>query len=90
MTITIDVPEDEAEVLRRLAGEEGRSVEEVALNRLIDMLEAEARDFEEACQGIAEGIADMEAGRTVSLEEVRARFEAEREARRQAPRNEAA
>jgi predicted transcriptional regulator len=90
VTITLDVPEETAEALRRVAGEEGRSIQEVIVERLVGALEAEARDFEEACEGIAAGIADMEAGRTVSLEEVRAQFEAEREARRKARETQAA
>lgn len=42
-----------------------------------------ARNHEETCQAIAEGLADMDAGRTIPFEEVRAQWEAEKSGRRE-------
>ncbi len=80
MTITIS-PQTEA-LLKEQAGLLGQDADSLADTLLLAALEEAARDFEEACQGIAEGLADAEAGRTFSFEEVRARFEAERAERR--------
>ena len=41
-----------------------------------------AHDYKETCAAIAEGLADMEAGRTVAFEDARAVWEAQKAARR--------
>lgn len=40
-----------------------------------------AQEFEETCQAIAEGLADIDAGRTIPFEVVRAQWEAEKAVR---------
>jgi len=80
MTITLS-PQTET-MLKEQAGRLGQDADAYAAALLQDVLEEAARDFEESCAAIAESLADIEAGRTYSLEEVRAQFEAEREERR--------
>lgn len=80
MIITIS-PEVET-MLRSQAEREGQNAGAYANALLLDVLEEAERDFEDACAAIAEGLADIEGKRDVPFEEVRAQFEAEREARR--------
>ena len=61
-----------------LLGEEPNSLADALLQLA---LEESARDYEETCQAIAEGLAEAEAGRTVSFEEAWAGREARRAAR---------
>lgn len=44
---------------------------------------ASREEYEETCQAISEGLADIEAGRTVSFEDARARWEQQKAARAQ-------
>ena len=80
MTITIN-PQTEA-MLQEQSERFGQDRDTLADSLLQQALEDAARDYEETCQAIAEGLADMEAGRTVPFEEVRAQWEAQKAARR--------
>lgn len=81
MTLTL-APETETR-LRTVAAQRGLAPEDA----LAQVLAEATEDFEEAVAGIREGLADVEAGRTVTLEDhwaaVRARRQ-ERDARNQA------
>ncbi len=81
MTLTLS-PQTET-LLQEHAGLLGQEAEELADALLLDALEAARQDYEETCQAIAEGFADIDAGRTVSFEEAWAGREARR-AERQA------
>jgi len=85
MTITIS-PQTEA-MLQEQSGRFGQDTDTLADSLLQQALEDAARDYEETCEAIAEGLADMEAGRTVSFEEVRAQWEAQKAARRSQTRD---
>ncbi len=85
MTITIS-PQTEA-MLQEQSGRFGQDTDTLADSLLQRALEDAARDYEETCEAIAEGLADMEAGRTVSFEEVRAQWEAQKAARRSQTRD---
>ena len=74
MTVTLS-PQTEA-LLHEQSGRFGTDTLADAL--LQQALEDEAMDYEETCQAIAEGLADMDAGRTIPFEEVRAQWEAEK------------
>ena len=74
MTVTLS-PQTGA-LLQEQSGRFGQDADTLA-----DTLLQQARDYEETCQAIAEGLADMEAGRTVSFEEVQAQWEAKKVAR---------
>ena len=80
MTVTLS-PQTET-LLLEYAGLLGKEANELADALLLDALEAARQDYEETCQAIAEGFADIDAGRTISFEEVRGRWEAEKAARR--------
>ncbi len=79
MTITL-APQTEAK-LKEMATREGREENALADALLADVLEAANRDFEESCKAISESLAN-DPKQDVSLEEYRAQFESEREARR--------
>lgn len=85
MTITIS-PQTEA-MLQEQSGRFGQDTDTLADSLLQQALEDAARDYEETCEAIAEGLADMEAGRTVSFEEVRAQWEAQKAARQSQTRD---
>ena len=70
MTLTLR-PETEAR-LREQAERLGQDVDSLADALLKDALEEAAREYDETCRAIEEGLADLEAGRTVSFDEVRA------------------
>ncbi len=80
MTITIS-PQTEA-MLQEQSGRFGQDRDTLADALLQQALEDAARDYEETCQVIAEGLADMDAGRTIPFEEVRAQWEAEKARRK--------
>jgi hypothetical protein len=72
------IPEEHRErfavaLLRRSLSEYTPTAEELAKAGYADLA-----DFEEACAGIAEGIADAEAGRTLSWEEAKEEWAAAR------------
>lgn len=87
--MTIEVPDDVAELLRERAEETGQDVNAFAVDTLVNAIatpsaaaapdhgsDYEENDPEGAIAGIAEGLADVEAGRTRPL----ADFIAEQEA----------
>ena len=80
MTITIDLPEDTAATLNERARAEGRPVAELATEavtaRYGSFDEEEFPLDEDAVEKIRRGFADMDAGRTISLEDSRTRIEA--------------
>ena len=80
MTITLS-PQTEA-LLKEQAGRLGEDAGTLADTLLQSALEEAARDFEETGQAIAEGLADVEAGRTVPFEQILAEWEADKAARR--------
>lgn len=69
MTLTLN-PQTET-LLQKQAGLRGQEAQDFADALLLDALEAAELDYEETCQAIAEGFADIDAGRTVSFEEAR-------------------
>ena len=88
MTLILEIsPEAEARI-RRNATVRGQDVAEyiTALtenDQLIDLTEFEDQaDFDDSVAGIREGLADLEAGRTYSLEETFAYLKEQRDARR--------
>jgi len=69
MTIVISLsPEVEAQ-LREKAARQGQDVSLVAAELLASVLEWEARDSEEAIEGIQRGLDDFEVGRFRSFDE---------------------
>jgi predicted transcriptional regulator len=80
MTLTLS-PQTET-LLQEQAGLLGQEATELADALLLDALEAARQDYEETCQAIAEGLAQVETGQTVSFEEAWAGREARRAARR--------
>ena len=73
MTVTLS-PQTGA-LLQEQSGRFGQDTDTLADALLQQALEDAALDYEETCQAIAEGFADMEAGRTVPFQEVRAQWE---------------
>lgn len=80
MTVTLS-PRTET-LLQEQSGRFGQDTDTLADMLLQQALEDAARDYEETCQAIADGLAQVKAGQTVSFEEVRAQWEAEKAARR--------
>lgn len=80
MTVTLSSTTEA--LLQEQAGRFGQDTDTLADALLQQSLEDAARDYEETCQAIAEGFADIDAGRTVPFEEVRAQWEAQKAARR--------
>jgi len=80
MTITIDLPEDTAANLRERARAQARPAVELVTEAIIERF---GNDYDpegfpldaDAVEKIRRGFADMEAGRSVSLEDSRARVE---------------
>jgi predicted transcriptional regulator len=70
MTITIELAPEVLARLHEKAAREGPDAESVAPDVLADALEWETEDLAEAIEGIRRGLADFEAGRFRSLEEV--------------------
>jgi predicted transcriptional regulator len=85
MTVTLS-PRTET-LLQEQSGRFGQDKDTLADMLLQQALEEATLDYEETCQAIAEGLADMEACRTVSFEEVRAKWEAQKAARRSQTRD---
>ncbi len=79
MVVTLS-PQTQA-LLQEQAGRLGQKAEALADTLLLSALQTINADYEETCQAIAEGLADIEAGRTVSFEEVRAQWEQEKAGR---------
>ena len=78
MTVTLN-PHTETLLQEQacLFGEEARELVDILV---LEALEARRQEYEETCQAIAEGLTDMNAGRTIPFEEVRARWEADKAA----------
>ena len=88
MALVLEIsPETEAR-LRMYAAERGQDVTEYLVelaeySHVIDLSEFEDQaDFEDSVAGIREGLADLEAGQTYSLEETFAYLKEQRDARR--------
>lgn len=79
MAVTIS-PQTEA-LLQEQAGRLGQKADTLADALLLNALQTADEDYEETCQAIAERLADLEAGRTTSFEEARARWEQQKVAR---------
>ena len=88
MTVTLELSPDVEERLRTNAAVHGLPVTEYLVtlaqnDPLIDLSEFwDMADFEDSVAELREGFADLEAGRTFSLEEVVAQNRADRDARR--------
>jgi predicted transcriptional regulator len=83
MTLTIQLPPEAERRLQEKAMQRGETIETVAATVLIDALEAEARDFDEAVEGIRRGIEDFETGRHRAFQE----FAAEQRQKYELPGN---
>ncbi len=88
MTVTLELSPDVEERLRTNAAVHGLPITEylvtlAANDPLIDLSEfRDMSDFENSVAELREGFADLEAGRTFSLEEVIAQNRADRDTRR--------
>jgi len=88
MTLTLELPPDVEARLRTNAALHGKDVAEYLLtlaetDPLVDLTEfKDMTDFEDSVAELREGFADLEAGRTLSFEEVVAQGQMEREERR--------
>lgn len=69
MTVTLR-PQTQA-LLQEQAGCLGQKADALADALLLSALRTAREDYEETCQAIAEGLADVEAGRTVPFEGAR-------------------
>ena len=81
MTITIDLPEETVTNLREWAQTQGRPAAQIAAEVVMERFGAnhDAEEFlldDDALEKLRRGFADIDAGRTVSLEESRTRIEA--------------
>ena len=89
MTLTLELSPEEEVRLRTNAAVRGQDIKEYLLtlaenDQVIDLTEFEDQaDFDDSVAGIREGLEDLEAGRTYSLEEVSAELEAHRAERRE-------
>ena len=81
MTITLSSTTEA--LLQEQAGRFGQDRDTLADALLQQALEDAALDYEETCQAIAEGFADIDAGCTVPFEKVRAQWEAQKAGRRE-------
>ena len=81
MTVTLS-PQTET-LLSEQAQRTGQDTNTLADALLQEVLADAARHYEDTVQAIAEGLADVEAGRTVSFTEARARWGAQKAARLQ-------
>jgi predicted transcriptional regulator len=84
MTITIQLPDELGTLLRADAERERRPIEAVAADRLAGWYEIATEPDPIAIDAIREGLEDIEAGRTISLEEYERLMQAEHAARRAA------
>ena len=81
--MTVTIARETESRLREEAERTGQDVDALADALLLEALAQASRDYEETCAAIAEGLADLEAGRTVSFEEARAAWEAQKVVRRE-------
>ena len=73
MTLTIDLPDALASRLNTLLPEDAR--QRFAIAAIADALLAQEQDSNECMAAVEEAFADMEAGRTNTLEEEQARWQ---------------
>ena len=73
MTLTLDLPEELAFRLNALLPEEERK--HFALSAIAEALSAQEKDSVACIAGVEEALQDIEAGRTFSLEEEKARWQ---------------
>jgi hypothetical protein len=71
-----------SELVEKAAAMRGLDAETYATTLIEASLSAEAREFEEACAGIARGLAQAQAGQLIPWEELKEERAAAREARR--------
>lgn len=76
MVVTIS-PQTEA-LLQEQAGRLGQKAEALADTLLLSALQTVDEDYEATCEAIAEGLADVEAGRIVSFDAARAQWETQK------------
>ena len=81
MTVTLS-PRTEM-LLSEQAQRTGQDTNSLADALLQDVLTDAARDYTDTVKAISEGLADVEAGRTVSFADARANWEAQKAARSQ-------
>jgi hypothetical protein len=67
-------------LLQEQAGRLGQKEDALADALLLSALRAASADYEETCQAIAEGLADISAGRTVSFEAAHVQWEQQKAA----------
>ncbi len=79
MVVTIS-PQTET-LLQEQAERLGQQADTLADRLLLDALQAGDEDYAETCQAIAEGLTDVDAGRTTSFEDAREQWEARKAAR---------
>ena len=79
--MTVSISSQTQELLREQAGRLGEKPDALADTLLLEALRASQEEYEEMCQAISEGLADIDAGRTVSFEEARAQWEQQKAAR---------
>src|SRR5579862_4524411 len=80
MSLTIDLPDELAARLIVLLPEEAR--EPFAVSAIAEALLAQESDSADCADAIEEAFADMEAGRSVTLEEEKAGWQSQRATRR--------
>ena len=81
MVVTISPPT--AALLKEQVGHLRQQTDNLADTLLLSALQTVGEDYAETCQAIAEGLADVEAGRVTSFEDVRAHWEKQQVGRRQ-------
>lgn len=86
MTFTLEIPEEIAAVLLSVPVARRNAYAVAALRRgtgiePLATMKRDNADFEESCAAIAQSVAQIETGETVSLEDCKARFAAKRAAR---------
>ena len=79
MVVTIS-PQTQA-LLKEQAGRLGQKADSLADALLLNALRTVSADHEETCQAIAEGLADIDAGRTISFEDARVQWEQQKVSR---------
>lgn len=81
--MTVSISSQTQELLREQAGRLGEKPDALADTLLLEALRASREEYEETCRAITEGLADIDAGRTVSFEDARARWEQQKATRTQ-------
>ncbi len=76
MTLTIDLPDELASRLNNLLPEDERV--RFAVAAIADALVAQERDSAECVTAVEEALAEMEIGRTISLDDEKARWEVQK------------